>query len=58
LLRKTRSAEFLDDAAQIITLTVIFQPIAAKFCNRALFRHAVQNLRGVASHAGGESVKK
>jgi hypothetical protein len=38
---KRGRAEFLDDNAQTITLPVIFQSIAGKFCNRALFRHAV-----------------
>jgi hypothetical protein len=41
LLRKTRGAEFLDDAAKIFVFSVIFQSIAAKSCSRALFRHAV-----------------
>jgi hypothetical protein len=38
-------AKFLDATAQIIILSVIFQAIAAKFRNRALLRHVVQNLR-------------
>jgi hypothetical protein len=50
LLRKKSGAEFLDDAAQIFILTVIFQSIAAKSCSRALFRHTVQNLHSSAPH--------
>jgi len=37
-------ADFFGDLAQIFILLLIFQSIAVKFCNRALFRHAVQNL--------------
>jgi hypothetical protein len=58
LLRKTRVAEFLDDAAEILILTVIFQPFAAKYCSRALFRHAVQNLPSRAPHVDARSAKK
>jgi hypothetical protein len=35
--------EVLDGLAQGIILTVIFQAIDAKFCNRASFRHGVQD---------------
>jgi hypothetical protein len=38
---KSTRAEFLDGLAQGIILTVIFQAIDAKFCNRASFRHDV-----------------
>jgi hypothetical protein len=57
LLRKMRSAEFLDGAAQIVILTVIFQSIAAKFCSRALFRHAGQNLPSDAFQPDDASAK-
>jgi hypothetical protein len=36
-------AEFLDGVAQCIILTIIFQAIDAKFCNRASFRQDVQD---------------
>jgi hypothetical protein len=41
---KSTSGEFLDGHAQGIILTVIFQSIDAKICNRASFRQGVQDL--------------
>jgi hypothetical protein len=41
--QKSTAAEGFDGDAQDIILTVIFQAIDAKFCNRASFRHGVRN---------------
>jgi hypothetical protein len=58
LLRKTEGAEFLDYAAKIFILTVIFQSIAAKSCSRALFRHVAQNRPTNAPPVDDASAKK
>jgi hypothetical protein len=49
---------FLTVAAQIIIFSVIFQSIAPKFCNRALFRRTFQNMASGSLWSERSSIEK